>query len=101
MANVKVHKPQGGDVLTVESGGEIRVNSGGTITDDGTQASAISDLAITYSSNDPTITANGAVTVSDGSAASVAELLELCEELMAQTNAILAALRGVGIIASS
>ncbi|MCB0159765.1 MAG: hypothetical protein KDD83_16655 [Caldilineaceae bacterium] len=101
MANTLVYKPQGGDELVVASGGEINVESGGKITDDGTQASAISDLAITYSSNDPTITANGAVTVADGSAASVAELLELCEELMAQTNAILAALRGVGIIASS
>ncbi|MCB0072533.1 MAG: hypothetical protein KDE20_13785 [Caldilineaceae bacterium] len=100
MANTKVYKPQGGDELVVASGGEINVESGGKITDDGTQASAIGTLAITYSSNDPTITANGAVTVADGSAASVAELLEFCEELKAQTNAILAALRGVGIIAS-
>ncbi|MCB0070023.1 MAG: hypothetical protein KDE20_01135 [Caldilineaceae bacterium] len=77
MANVKVHKPQGGDVLTVESGGEIRVNSGGTITDDGTQASAIADISVTgtYADDD--------------------------DAIEAAVNGILAALRGVGIIASS
>ena len=77
MANVKVHKPQGGDVLTVESGGEIRINSGGTITDDGTQASAIADITVTgtYADDD--------------------------SDIETAVNSILAALRGVGIIASS
>lgn len=92
MATATVWRPQGGD--------ELRVDSGGSITNAGTQASAISDLTITYSANDPSITADGAVTVADGSVPTVAELLELTEELMSQTNNILAALRGVGIIAS-
>ena len=39
----KVYRQQGGDVLVVASGGEINVNSGGTITAAGTQASAITD----------------------------------------------------------
>jgi len=129
MANVPIYKNQGGDTLTIDSdgalvmngtttlgsaagltvdgtltigaAGELDVVAGGSITDDGTQASAISTLAITYTGNDPSITPDGAVTVADGSTPTVSELLELCEELTAQTNAILAALRGVGIVASS
>jgi len=108
MPSAKVYMVPGGDeqVLasggktTVQSGGQIDMESGSTIRDDGTQASAISDITITYSSNDPSITPDGAVTVADGSAATVGELLELAEELISQTDAINAALRGVGIIAT-
>lgn len=39
-------------------------------------------LAITYTSNDPGITPDGAVTIADGSTPTVAELLELCEEII-------------------
>lgn len=65
----KVWRPQGGD--------ELRVESGGTITEAGTQASAISDISVTgtYADDD--------------------------DNIEAAVNAILAALRGVGIIASS
>lgn len=65
----KVYMKQGGDELVVASGGKI--------TDDGTQATAIADLDLTgtYSTDDDTI--EGAI------------------------NDILAALRGVGIIAES
>jgi len=100
MANVQIYKDQGGAKLTVGASGQLDVVAGGTITDDGTQASAISTLAITYTGNDPSITANGALTIADGSTPTVAELLEFCEELKAQTNALAAALRGVGIIAT-
>jgi len=67
----------------------------------GTQASLISDIAITYTANDPSITPNGAVTVADGSAATVAELLELVEELIANQNAIIDAIQAFGIVATS
>jgi hypothetical protein len=52
-------------------------------THDDTLAAATAPTAptITYSSNDPSIVPDAAVTVSDGSAPSVAELLEFCEEL--------------------
>ena len=92
MATATVTRPAGA--------AELRIDSGGTITNAGTQASAIADLTITYTTNDPSITANGATTVADGSAATVAELLELVEELLSQNTAMIAALRGVGIIAT-
>lgn len=73
----KVYREQGGDTFVVASGGEINVESGGTITDDGTQASAIADISVTgtYATDDTPIET--------------------------AINSILAALRGVGIIASS
>lgn len=81
---------------------EIDALSGvGAAVASGTQVANIASIAITYSSNDPSITANGAVTVADGSSASAAELLELCEEIIANQNAIIAALEAFGIAASS
>lgn len=63
----KVTRPQGGD--------ELRVDSGGKITNAGTQAGAIADVA----------TAGSATAAANATA----------------INSILAALRGVGVIASS
>lgn len=40
-----VYKKRGGAELVVANGGEINIESGGSITDDGTQASHIADLA--------------------------------------------------------
>ena len=40
-------------------------------------------LTITYTTDDPAITANGATTVADGDTPTVQELLELCVELNA------------------
>jgi len=40
-----VYRQQGGDILVVASGGDIKIEPGGTISNDGTQASAIADLA--------------------------------------------------------
>lgn len=88
----------GGTVTVVE--GELRIASGGSITNAGTQASAVSDVAVTYSSNDPSITPNGAVTIADGSTPTVNELLEYCVELSAQVNALTDALQGAGLMAS-
>jgi len=97
----KVYRDNGGDRQVVENGGEIRVNSGGKISNAGTQATKIADLAITYTANDPSITPNNAITVADGSSPSVGELLEFCEELKAKVHAVIDALEGVGITASS
>jgi hypothetical protein len=67
MAHVKVHLPQGGDSLQIETGGKI--------TAAGTQAAAITD----------------ALTAGSATAANCATTI----------NLILAALRGVGVVASS
>lgn len=99
MSNVVNYTEQGGAKTVI--GGELQIASGGSITAAGTQAAAIADIAITYSSNDPEITPNGAVTVADGDAATVVELLELCEEIIANQNAIIDALQGAGILATS
>ena len=39
----KVYRDEGGDRQVVADGGEIRMESGSSITDDGTQASKITD----------------------------------------------------------
>lgn len=70
----KVRRIDGGDALQVASGGEIKIESGGKITSAGTQAAAIADV--------PT----------DTSADAAANATAI--------NSILAALRGVGIIAT-
>ncbi len=49
---------------------------------------ADNDIAVTYTTNDPGITPDGAITIADGSTPTVDELLEFCEEL----NAAIAAL---------
>ena len=67
----------------------------------GTQAAVIADVAITYTANDPSIIPDGAVTVADGSAATVAELLELVVELKANQDALIDALQAFGIVATS
>lgn len=79
--NTEIYREQGGAKLVVDDGGEIRVNAGGKITDDGTQASAIAD----------------ATAITGGESPTEAEHNTLITKL----NSILAALRGVGIIASS
>lgn len=76
----KVYRENGGDRLTVESGGDINFISGGKILDDEVQASAITDEAGTadgtYSANEQTMINN----------------------YKAKMNSVLAALRGAGII---
>lgn len=97
-----VYRAQGADQLVVANGGSIKVETGGEIQpNSGTQASNVAEITITYTSNDPGITPDGAVTVADGSTPTVAELLELCEEIKANQDSIIAALEGVGVLASS
>lgn len=72
--NTKVHNELGGNTLTVESGGKLQVKTGGQVVpNSGTQAGAIANVT-------------GGSTVDAESRTAV--------------NAILAALRGVGIIAT-
>lgn len=66
----------------------------------GAQQSAIANLAWTYSANDPSTVPNSAVTFSDGSALAAATAYEAFDEIEAKINAILAALRAHGLIAT-
>lgn len=66
----------------------------------GAQASKIADLTITATTGSLP-TANGAVTIANAATPTVAELQEFCVELNAKLNAIIDALEGAGISASS
>ena len=78
----KVHRPQGGDQLVVESGGSIQVKTGGKILpNSGTQAAHIADTSAITGGESPTEAEFNA--------------------LQTKLNSVLAALRGVGILASS
>lgn len=68
-----VYMKQGGSELVVASGGEINVESGGAITNDGTQASHIANLA------------TGATNA----------------QIATAFNTLLVAIEGVGILATS
>ena len=83
--NAKVYMKQGGDELVVAAGGKI--------TAAGTQASTIANL---------TITANlaGIDTGTDMTAAQAAALGVDLAAIATKLNAVLAALEGVGILAS-
>jgi hypothetical protein len=83
----KVYMKQGGDTQVVASGGAIDIESGGAIKAAGTQASAIVSLT-----DSTTGTAGNTV---DDTTASVKDDIA---SLAAKINAILAALRGAGII---
>lgn len=65
------------------------------------QQSHIAKVGITYSLNDPSITTNGAITIADGSAATVAELLEFCEELNDKIEDLTQVLENFGFKATS
>ncbi len=76
----KVYREPGGATLVVASGGELEVASGGKITAAGTQASHIADAS-----------------VAAGDAPDKAEF----DAVVGKLNAVLLALEGVGILASS
>ena len=76
----KVYREPGGSVLTVASGGSVDVETGGKILANGTQASHIADAA-----------------VAAGAAPDKTEF----DALVTKFNAVLAALEGVGVLASS
>jgi len=83
--NAKVYMKQGGDELVVD---------GGKITSSGTQASHIADLAITTD-------LTGVDTGTDMTAAQATQIEADLAAVETKLNAILAALEGVGITASS
>lgn len=65
------------------------------------QQSNLSDLSVTFTANDPSITADGAVTIADGDTPTVVELQEFCVELLTRVNALTAQLQNLGLEASS
>ena len=84
--NSKVYRQQGGDELVVDDGESINVKSGGKITADGTQAATIANAKADDTTGDLDIEA---------------EIIAAVNAANAKTNAIIAALKGAGIIASS
>ena len=77
-----------------QGGAELDIASGGKITDDGTQASNIADLTITAD-------LTGVDTGVDMTAAQAAALGVDLAAIATKLNAVLAALEGVGITATS
>lgn len=104
--NTAVRRLQGGDVLEIASGGELRL-SGGTITNAGTQASVIADAtALTENSGAIGGTNDGdlpdlASADAAANAAAVRECATAINTLATKLNAVIAALEGAGIIATS
>lgn len=106
--NASNYTEQGGAVTVI--GGELKIAAGGKITNAGTQASAIADLtdSTTGTANntlqalpDPTDTPASADALRDDLVANlIPALRNNYADLGAKVNAILAALRGAGIIAS-
>ena len=89
-----------GTAVTATAAELNKVDGVGAGVASGTQAVVIADIAITYTTADPSITPDGAVTVANGGTPTVAELLELCEEIIANQNAIIDALQAFGIVAT-
>lgn len=101
----KVYMDQGGDRQVVKSGGEIKIEPGGAISNDGTQASAIADVAASDPSAAPAggsgATAGAYDTAGnrDLAIATINDLRTMVLEIKADLDAIKAALRGTGILA--
>ena len=68
---------------------DITDNSGGTDPGDHTIAVVTNPGTVgeTFTANDPSFSADGAITIADGSTPTVAELLEFCQELNAKNTA--------------
>lgn len=82
----KVYKKDGGDTQVVASGGSIDVAAGGKILAAGTQAAHIADAKADYATPDLD---------------TEAEVIVAINATNTKLNAILAALEGAGILASS
>lgn len=68
---------------------------------DSLYGSTIADLTVTFTTDNPNITANSAITIADGDNISAANTVEAIVELATKVNTILAAMRAAGIIPSS
>jgi hypothetical protein len=87
----KIYRKQGGNELVVASGGKIVLETGGAIVpNSGTQATAIASLT-------DSTTGTASDTLDDTTAGQKDDIASLA----AKINAILAALRGAGIIAAA
>lgn len=84
--NTTIYRKQGG--------AELVIGSGGKITAAGTQASAIADLSVTTD-------LTGVDTGTDMTAAQAAQIEADLAAIETKLNAVIAALEGVGILASS
>lgn len=93
--NTPIYHEQGGSKLVVGSGAEIKIETGGKITANGTQASAITSLTDSTGG-----TAGDTIANTAGANPTTAEFENAVASLTAKVNAILVALRGAGIIAS-
>lgn len=94
--STKTYRKIGGDEIVIASGGALNIETGGAITANGTQASAIVNLTDGTGG-----TANDALVAvpSDTLANAAAAANDNFADLSAKLNLILAALRGAGIIA--
>ena len=94
----KVYRDQGGDKVTVKSGGVINIETGGAIQANGTQASALS--AITDSTGGTPATTFAAITAGGAYAqADMTAVKNALAQVATSLNAIRAALAGAGITA--
>ena len=101
----KVYHDKDGDRIVVASGGELKVESGGKVTNDGVQAAAVADVAAA----DPAAAPAGGTGATAGAYDTAAnrDLMitavnanrTLTIELSTKFDALIAALRGAGIIA--
>ena len=97
-----VYGLQGGDTLVVSASGEIKVESGGAITADGTQASHIADASTSHSITDPADAPADADALRDDLVANaIPDIESALDALGTKINSILDALEGVGITATS
>ena len=83
---IPVYKQDGGDTQVVANGGEIKIETGGVISANGTQASNITDASTAHDLN---------ATYSD------TEVEAALDALGTTLNAVIAALEGAGITAAS
>ena len=79
-----------------QSNGRATASRYGTVK----QATAVANLTVTATSG-TLPTANGSVTIANAASPTVAELLEYCVELETKVEALLAALRTSGALASA
>jgi len=97
----KVYREQGGDKIVVASGGEINIESGGTVTADGTQASTIADAAVNLKTDYAVDDIDDAGTIDGTEIAVVLNLITAAyNDLATKHNTLLAAIEGVGILAT-
>lgn len=85
--------PNKGDALLSDASGDALL---------GDRQSNVADLTIAYTTDDPGVTPNSAITFADGDGTLVtAEVVEAVEEIVAKVNAILDVLEAHGLMTAS